>query len=156
MSSYTQIILKPGGQGRMRRPVKMITTLRMQNIMEIRKENNLFRDRNPFFKNIYIMQPRIVSGHGLVRKTTYFVTKSFFHKCLTICHLPPPTAHLRSSNVRTLIHKRPRDMERQRCICIYVFVYILSGSPEEGSYDYLLVRAIIHCEHSFTCFEPRV
>ena len=29
------------------------------------------------------------------------------------------------------------------CICIYVFVYIVCGSTDEGSYDYLLVRAVI-------------
>ena len=29
------------------------------------------------------------------------------------------------------------------CICIYVFVYIVCVSTHEGSYDYLLVRAVI-------------
>ena len=64
----------------MRKPLEMITNLRMQNIMEIRKKNNLFRDQSLFQKYFKknvgalgvesphggaIMQPRIVSGHGL-------------------------------------------------------------------------------------------
>ena len=64
----------------MRKPLEMITNLRMQNIMEIRKKNNLFRDQITFseiLKNKFwgtlgvesphggaIMQPSNVSDHG--------------------------------------------------------------------------------------------
>ena len=34
----------------MRKPLEMITNLRMQNIMEIRKKNNLFHDQITFSK----------------------------------------------------------------------------------------------------------
>ena len=126
--------MKPGGHGSMRKPLEMITNLRMQNIMEIRKENNLFLDRNPFFKNIYIMQPRIVSGHGLVRKTTYFVTKSFFHKCLAICHLPTLTSH-RPSPIFQCAHFDTQAaaghgtpaMSLYICICIHTLRFARGG-----------------------------
>ena len=64
----------------MRKPLEMITNLRMQNMVEIHKKNNLFRDQITFSKILKknvgalgvesphggaIMQPRIVSGHGL-------------------------------------------------------------------------------------------
>ena len=66
----------------MRKPLEMITNLRMQNILEIHKKNNLVRDQITFSKKKIkkkivgalgvesphggaIMQPRIVSDHGL-------------------------------------------------------------------------------------------
>ena len=120
----------------MRKPVKMITNLRMQNIMEIRKENNLFRDQNHVFNFVFfgalgvesphggaIMQPRIVSGHGLVRKTTYFVTKSFFHKCLTICHLPTLTSH-RPSPIFQCAHFDTQAAARHGTPAMYLYICI--------------------------------
>jgi len=50
----------------MRKPLEMITNLRMQNIMEIRKKNNLLRDQITFWKKIksYFGALGLKSPHG--------------------------------------------------------------------------------------------